>query len=206
MKNKTPYELRYSRRVKRLRLEVVPGEVRVVAPFGLAVSVIDKFVQSKEKWLAGKLSAFEAVNSALLPVEYSNSSTLTVLGRSVVPRNYISQPEDKEAAVIEWLDQQLMTFLDETLKKYMQTGFVPTRVRLGNARTRWGSCNSRGVIMINRRLVHAPPDVVEYVLVHEIVHLRHRNHSSQFWNTLRVLLGDVEPQKKWLRLQGSFLL
>lgn len=60
--------------------------------------------------------------------------------------------------------------------------------------------------MINRRLVHAPLKVVEYVVVHELAHLRHGNHSKKFWGVVESILGDVKEEKQWLRLQGSYLL
>ncbi len=60
--------------------------------------------------------------------------------------------------------------------------------------------------MINRKLVHAAPDVVEYVLVHELAHLKYRNHSPDFWHVVSHYLGDVRLVKKWLRLQGAYLL
>ncbi|MCK5131755.1 MAG: M48 family metallopeptidase [Candidatus Sabulitectum sp.] len=206
MKRTIPYLLRYSNRAKRLRLEVVPGEVRVIAPPGISVSLIDEFVRSRENWLADKLSAFASVAPIRLPVFSEDCPELTVLGEKVFLKECFPSTKNFERTVVKWLDDKLMTFLTETLKKYAQPGLVPSRIRLGNARTRWGSCSSKGVVMINRKLVYAPPDVVEYVLVHELVHLRHRNHSRLFWNTVEHCLGDVKPQKRWLRLQGAYLL
>lgn len=205
MKRTIPYRLRYSNRAKRLRLEVVPGEVRVIAPPGINVSLIDEFVQSREGWLADKLSAFASVTPVSLPVFSEDCSELMVLGEKVFLKDCFPPAKNFERTAVKWLDDKLMTFLTETLKKYAQPGLVPLKVRLGNARTRWGSCSAKGVVMINRRLVHAPPDVVEYVLVHELIHLRHRNHSRLFWNTVEHYLGDVKPQKRWLKLQGAFL-
>ena len=60
--------------------------------------------------------------------------------------------------------------------------------------------------MINRTLVHAPPRVIEYVVVHELVHLRHRNHSKSFWKVVESFIGDLKPSRQWLRLQGAYLV
>ncbi|NOQ23042.1 MAG: DUF45 domain-containing protein [Candidatus Aegiribacteria sp.] len=222
MKRTVPYQLRYSRRVKRLRLEVVPGEVRVTAPPGTGISVIDEFVLSREKWLAGKLAGFASISPPSAPSEYTEGSEISVLGKKIVLRLTESvefelcdgvlygcsfdNSVDLGLSMGKWLDRQLLGFVNEIIKKYSRFGFVPSRVRLGNARTRWGSCSSRGVIMINRRLVHAPPDVVEYVVVHELVHLRYRNHSPLFWNSVEDFSGDVKLPRRWLRLNGAFLL
>jgi predicted metal-dependent hydrolase len=109
--------------------------------------------------------------------------------------------------IAKWLDEQLL----EKVRFFVamvsgETGLVPQRIRLGNARTRWGSCSVGGVVMINRKLVHAPLHVVEYIVAHEVLHLRHRNHGRLFRADLADLVRDVPGAKKWLRLQGAHLL
>lgn len=221
MKRTIPYQLRYSRRAKRLRLEVVPGEVRVTAPPGTDISVIDEFVCNREKWVADKLAGFALISPPGAPDEYEDGSEISVLGRNVilcltgseefvlhddVLCGCLSHGESLTQSVSNWLDGHLLGFVNEKVKKYSRLGLVPSRVRLGNAGTRWGSCSPRGVIMINRKLVHAPPDVVEYVVVHELVHLRHRNHSRLFWDSVESISNDVKSSRRWLRLHGAFLL
>lgn len=223
------YLLRYSSRAKRLRIQVTPGEVRVIAPSGVSMPVIDKFVRSREEWVKEKLFLFASSAHNSPSSSYTNGAEIYFLGETVVLRvvNLLSGTRETElhdevlflypageqdeksylkSEVSRWLDSRLSDFVKETAEMYLPCGYAPARIRLGNAKTRWGSCSLRGVIMINRKLVHAPPAVVEYVLVHELVHLRHRNHSKVFWAAVERLLGDVKPQKKWLRIQGAHLL
>ncbi len=221
MKRKIPYQLRYSRRVKRLRLEVVPGEVRVTVPVGTDISIIDEFVSNRENWIADKLADFALISSPSVPDECTDGSEISVFGERVILRlteveefvlhngvlyGFLSHGESLTRSVSNWLDGHLLGFVNEKVKKYSRLGLVPSRIRLGNAGTRWGSCSPRGVIMINRKLVHAPPDVVEYVVVHELVHLRHRNHSRLFWDSVEKVSNDVKSSRRWLRLHGAFLL
>ena len=200
------YKLRYSRKSKRLRIEVVPGEIRVVAPIGMKVSQINRFLVSKENWLKKKLSAFASLQPIQPLFPYEHCSEIVVLGEKLLLEGCLSCENASGDEIVKWLDGQLISFLQEKQIKYTRQGFNPSKVRLGNAKTRWGSCSPKGVVMINRKLVHAPRDVVEYVLVHELVHLKHRNHSARFWSSVHAILGDVKPQKDWLRLQGAFLL
>ena len=219
------YRLKYSRRAKRLSLQVVPGEVRVTAPAGARLSVIDEFVRSRGRWLTEKLSYFASVAPPSVPFEFTDGSELSVLGRRVVlqlsentskvekliERNgvlyaYLPVGSNPTPAVKKWLDDLLLGQVKGIVDKYSHLELVPSGIRLRTASTRWGSCNPGGVIMINRRLVHAPKSVVEYVVVHEMVHLRHRNHSNKFWKAVESILGDVKPQRQWLRLQGAYLL
>lgn len=219
------YRLRYSRRAKRLRLQVVPGEVWVTAPPGATIAVIDEFIRNRDKWLKDKLACFASVVPPLIPSDYTDGSEVSVFGEKAVlqlsetasgieefiQRNgvlYACLPAGSNltSTVRRWLDKRLLGYVNEIVEEYSRLGLVSSRIRLGKARTRWGSCSPHGVIMINRRLVHAPLRVVEYVVVHELVHLRHRNHSKKFWKAVEDILGDVKPQKQWLRLQGAYLL
>jgi predicted metal-dependent hydrolase len=219
------YRLKYSRRAKRLSLQVVPGEVRVTAPVGARISVIDEFVRSRARWINEKLSYFESVAPPSMPSEFIHGSEVSVLGGKVVlqlsentsevekliERNgilyvYLPGGSNLTLAATKWLDDLLLGHVEGIVERYSHLGLVPSGIRFRTARTRWGSCSPSGVIMINRRLVHAPPGVVEYVVVHELAHLRHRNHSRKFWKVVKSILGDVKPHKQWLRLQGAYLL
>ncbi|MEN8210036.1 MAG: SprT family zinc-dependent metalloprotease [Candidatus Fermentibacteria bacterium] len=225
MKKSIPYRLRYSRRAKRLSIQVVPGEVRVTAPPGVRISVIDEFVRSRADWLTGKLSYFESITPPSIPSEFIDGSELTIFGETKVLRlsrstsetekllqrngslcAYLPVDADPAMAVKKWLDALLLGHVKGIVEKYSHLRLVPSGIRFRTASTRWGSCSPSGVIMINRRLVHAPLSVVEYVVVHELAHLRHRNHSKKFWNFVESVLGDVKPRKQWLRLQGAYLL
>jgi predicted metal-dependent hydrolase len=201
-----PYSLRYSRRVKRLRIEIAPRNVTVVAPFGTGAGVIEAFVLRHANAVTAKQRVFQAVASSMMPAFYEHCTELSVLGKTAVLPQSLVQRRDRELCVVKWLDGKLMSFLEEKREKYKMEGLVPAGIRLGNAGTRWGSCSIKGRIMINRKLVHAPAEVTEYVLVHELVHLVHRNHSPYFWKTVKHHLGEVKTHRKWLNLQGVFLM
>lgn len=193
------YKLRYSGRSKRIRIEVVPGEVRVVAPLGTKTLMIDLFVNSKKAWVKKKLDNFEQVQSSFA----RDKGKILLFGELLSHKDVVSLAENDGINLDAWLDAELLVLLKNLLTKY--PGLTPLRIRLGSARTRWGSCNNKGVVMMNRKLVHAPPSVIEYVLVHELVHLKERNHSQLFWSEVGSILGDYRSQKRWLKEQGAFL-
>lgn len=78
-------------------------------------------------------------------------------------------------------------------------GFQFSRMRLSSARTRWGSCSSRGTISLNWRLVLAPAEVVDYVILHELAHLRVPNHSKDFWRLVESLCPEAKHHRQWLK-------
>lgn len=79
-----------------------------------------------------------------------------------------------------------------------QTGLHPKQVRFKNQNTRWGSCSANKVININWRLIAAPLDILDYVLVHELCHLQYMNHSDDFWNLVEKNFPDYKKSEKWL--------
>jgi hypothetical protein len=84
-------------------------------------------------------------------------------------------------------------------------GFQYSRMRLSSARTRWGSCSSRGTISLNWRLVLAPPEIVDYVILHELAHLRTPNHSKDFWRLVESLCPEYQQHRKWLKANTARL-
>ena len=85
-------------------------------------------------------------------------------------------------------------------------GVAYTRLAIRGQRTRWGSCSARGTLSINWRLVLAPPPVLDYVVVHELCHLREPNHSPRFWALVEARRPDWRTQRDWLRDHGEELL
>ncbi len=80
-----------------------------------------------------------------------------------------------------------------------QLPFTPSRLSIRNQRTKWGSCSSRGTISLNWRLVKCPSSIMDYIIIHELCHLRHFNHSRAFWDTVRQYYPGVRSAKKWIR-------
>ncbi|HAM35788.1 MAG TPA: hypothetical protein DEB40_06380 [Elusimicrobia bacterium] len=84
-------------------------------------------------------------------------------------------------------------------------GVAPRRVFLKNQRTLWGSCSARGNLNFNRALAEAPPEVMDYVVIHELAHLREMNHSSRFWNIVGQWCPEHKQRRRWLRRNGVLL-
>ena len=85
------------------------------------------------------------------------------------------------------------------------TGGNYTSITVRDQRSRWGSCSSRGPLSFNYRLIFAPPAVLDYVVVHELCHLTHMNHSKDFWNMVSSVMPEYKEYRKWLRDHGHEL-
>jgi predicted metal-dependent hydrolase len=86
-----------------------------------------------------------------------------------------------------------------------QHGFVVRRVTVRSQRTRWGSCSRRGTISLNWRLIQTPESVRDYIILHELAHLRQMNHSSRFWQEVERLCPDYRTAERWLKQQRGWL-
>ncbi len=85
------------------------------------------------------------------------------------------------------------------------TGGNYNSITIRDQKSRWGSCSSRGTLSFNYRLIFAPPDVLDYVVVHELCHLTHMNHSKDFWRMVESIMPDYRVHKKWLKEHGGEL-
>lgn len=204
-------------RARRLVLRVKPEEVSVTVPPGAADADVMRFVFGRRRWIEGKLDFFRSLDGPRPCVNPVHGDTVWLFGEpcDLVAVNGDSSPFMRGREIIcgenrlgtrlhHWLDERLL----EEVTRFAEaaSSLCPSRIRLGNAVSRWGSCSRAGVVMLNRRLVHAPSFVVEYVTLHELVHLRHRNHSRGFHKDLKALGADTEGARKWLRTQGLLLL
>jgi len=106
----------------------------------------------------------------------------------------------------QWYKAQALKVLSERVRYYAaKHGFQPGRIRISSARTRWGSCSSKGTLSFTWRLVMAPLEVIDYVVIHELVHLKVKNHSKTFWGSVAALMPDYKKYVAWLKKNGSFL-
>jgi len=209
------WHVRISRRARRLSMRVFPGgRVEVVVPPGVGVPAIERFVSRHREWAERRAREFEllateagqrrpsVIEPALLgqrwTVAYESAHRATVMDRGdgvLTVRTPTDTDRAVGAALVRWLSgvasRELRLRLDETVR---ETGIEYARMHLRRQRTRWGSCSATGTISLNMCLVFQRPAVVRYLMVHELCHRRHLDHSPRFWN----LVDSFEPHRRAL--------
>ena len=100
-----------------------------------------------------------------------------------------------------WAEQ----IFDRTEYFSKQLNLYPNQIRIKSLRSRWGSCSSKKNINLNWKLIHTPLRVIDYVIVHELCHLVHMNHSKEFWNKVKSHIPDYKKDKNWLKEYGNFI-
>ena len=191
------------------------GQVIVRAPLRVAEKVIRTFVESKAGWIERKKA--EAARRAPAEVkQFRDGERFLLLGREIPLRVAADQRAaltltdefilsqkalPKAADVFEkWYKARALEVLSERVGRYAALhGFKPGRIRITSARTRWGSCSSTGTLSFTWRLVMAPLDVVDYVVIHELAHLKVKNHSKTFWDFVAALMPDYKRRVAWLK-------
>ena len=197
------------------------GRVIVRAPLRAAERHIREFVESKAAWiLRKKAEALRHVGVA--PKQFRAGERFLFLGQeyglSVVEKQRLALVFDdrfilagnalpKARTLFEkWYKAQALRILTERVRVYSaKYNFQPARIRISSARTRWGSCSSTGSLSFTWRLVMAPLEVIDYVVVHELVHLRVKNHSRTFWSSVAALMPDYKRRVDLLKKNGAAL-
>ena len=214
-------EVRESPRARRLRLVVRPGRpLRVTVPRGTGSRALQRFLGEHEAWIADRLDEVRerAARSHTLGLAGPGSVVLageripvvrTPTARAVAAiRNGVLEVSgpDPGGAIERWYRREARRLLEEaTSREAARLGLSYARIAVRDQRTRWGSCSTRGTLSFSWRLVLAPPEVLEYVVVHELLHLREHNHSRAFWRLLDVHRPGWRAQADWLRVHGEEL-
>ncbi len=226
------YELRRSAAASERRITVTPGHVEVVALTTDDATAIEAFLQRKRQWLFNAFSDIEAKTAmrAVVP-RFITGSKIPYRGRMVrltvrrhdgphVEIDYrkgfiIDLPDwvghrDHDSIVAAelklWLKQRVRRDISEIASSYRKRfALNPRAIRVADMKTGWGSCGPSGSILINWALVLAPKTVLEYVVAHELAHLRVRTHGPEFWAYLVTMMPDYERSKSWLDIHQASL-
>ena len=216
--NKITYTVVKTKR-KTIRITIdMNGEVKVSAPLRINEKQICEVVQKKADWIVKKVNEVRERKANTVCREFVSREKFPYLGKEytleIVKRDlgkvevlmqedtvvvYISQKLSGEIrkqaikeALVKWYRMSFAEIVNERIKKYtLQLNLAPCKVVIKDQKTRWGSCSKKGNINLNWRLIMAPLHVIDYVVVHELCHLKVMNHSKDFWNLVESILPGL---------------
>lgn len=221
--SKFPYTVKRSKRLlANINLRVKEGQVIISAPFWVSTRVIERFVDSKTNWISQALSKqalrlkknFDTGEKHLLygqeltlVVDKSKSPCRTEIrhdGQSIFLKiNHGFQAEayqkEVERAFLAFYLQELTFYITERVNFY--TNIIKqnyTKIEIKKVSSIWGSCSPQNVLSFNRKLVQAPKEIIDYVIIHEVCHLKERNHSSRFWALVSSFDKEYKQHRRWL--------
>jgi predicted metal-dependent hydrolase len=215
-----------SGRRKTTALKIKDGEVSIHIPKRQSIEIARHFVQQKTPWIQQKLQ-HQGLQSLpekhfiegesllflgkeyqlqLIPVErpttiIKTAQTIQIHGRV----NLLSKPAIRTALII-WYKQQAELYLrSQTAFLTNKTGLMPRSITVKTYKARWGSCRMNGDIQYNWKLMLAPHDIIDYVIIHELCHLQQHNHSALFWQLVHLHSPHFKTARLWLKNNGATL-
>jgi len=206
-----------------IALQVCPDATVIIrAPFRVSDTYINRFVESKRRWIARKQEFVRQHRRSAPTRQFVAGEEFMYLGQTY--KLYIqdaqraplifnngfhlsSKRQDRaRPEFIKWYRQQARTVITDRVNFYSsQAGLQYQQIKISSAQKRWGSCSRGDNLNFSWRLVMAPPAMIDYVVAHEVAHLEHKNHSRNFWNTVMALDPDYKQRRKWLRVNGHLL-
>ncbi len=213
-----PYQLLRSRR-KTLALQIDrEGRLLVRAPLRLSEAKIRAFVREKADWIAAKQQQAQAYHAAHDTWALQDSATLLWFGKPHRLRlEAVPAPLLRDDVLIlpltttsddlaHWMQVQFVPFLQERVQLYAhRMGVTPRAVKLSQARRRWGSCSGTNTLHFAWRLVMCPLSCIDYVVVHELAHIPHKDHSPRFWAHVAAFCPQYAQARDWLKTH-SYLM
>lgn len=207
--------------------------IRLIAPTSITNLQVEEIVRKKAPTILQKLKEVNEITEPPFPKEFVSGEKFAYLGRNyrlkvykekglqkaqlnfvrgrfiaTVPYGIAANEKNQQLLDLfkTWYLEHGKAKVQSRLKLYCaKMGVTPNDVQLKEQRMRWGTCTLEGNIYLNWRIIMSPMSIVDYVLVHELAHLRYMNHSNDYWNFVHSILPDYEQRKEWLRVNGPTL-
>lgn len=210
--------------IRNINLRIRPdGCVYVSAPENAEIAAVERFLSAKTEYIQSAKEKFAAQKVPAYEMQYISGENVTLLGRNLriqIMKDkaeyvtsdgiyvfiHVRRPDyynRKKNLLNAWLNEQCSSvfteIMQQTAKRFAGYGVTMPELRIRNMVSRWGSCQKdKSTIALNRRLIEAPKNCIEYVVMHEFCHLVYPNHSKQFYSLLQVMLPDWRESKDLL--------
>jgi predicted metal-dependent hydrolase len=200
-------------------IKITPKGLVVYSPLLMTKYRIDQLLQTKSKWIQKKLLL--TINDET-PFEIKNSSKFKIFNKEIVIIlkaginnisineercfiNFINLSDDTKLKkfFLVWIKEYALKYFTKRVGDLCKENNLNVRATLiSNAKTRWGTCNTRNEIRLNWRLIQSPHYVIDYVICHELSHLKYMNHSSNFWQQVQLLFPEYKKAEFYLKENG----
>ena len=223
------YTVRRSDRARRVRIQVTAEGVEVVVPRRQSLDAVESFVESKRAWIERTLLRMRAAAGERPRPRLEDGGEVPFLGEPlrlrvrVEPgrrRDHVAREGDElvvavaepgrepiRTALERWYRAQARAEVARRLDAAVaRVGRSYTRLQIRGQRTRWASCSANGAMSFNWRLLLAPPEILDYVVEHEVAHLEIHDHSPRFWALLAERAPHAREHERWLRASGQTLV
>ena len=214
-----------SLKLKSISIKIDKDSIKLNVPFFLSNKKIDELLKKKLNWITKQLH-LQSNTHPLIKKTYLNGEKFKYLGQVyklqiIKGKKYSINIENNLLIVVvkniedtikikrlikKWLHEQSASYFKENTFFYSKKNNLNvTSVKVREYKARWGSCSINGDISFNWRLIMAPPHIIEYVIIHELMHIKEHNHSSRFWDLVKSQYPNIKDAKQWLIYNGRTL-
>ena len=215
-----------TQRIKSADIRVEEGSVSIAVPTSLETQRISQLLMKKKKWIKEKINIHKELQPASLK-KFVSGESFSYLGRNyrlkistgafepvklVYGRLTVTVPGGKQNtdairnALIHWYKEKAEAKLTEKVSRYIDViGVTPKSIGIKSYKSRWGSCSAKGKIDFNWKIIMAPNRIVDYVVAHELCHLKQHDHSPKFWKLVERNIPEYLSCKEWLKVNGRKL-
>ena len=217
--------IRSKKRRKTISLHIKEdGRIILYTPFHTPKWEVERFIKERESWIVEKLSEKEKlireVEKSFIPGEkflflgegypleiqdnYSQGHPLKLsFGKFILDKNHFEKARD---LFIHWYKREAKEKMVGRVHYYSdKLQLFPKGLKITSAQYRWGSCSRDNRLSFSWRIIMAPLNIIDYIIIHELVHIKEKNHSNRFWGYLESILPDYRNHRAWLKKNGSCL-
>jgi len=224
-----PYYIIKTRRIKTSELIVDANTITVRAPLDKDKSEIQRLVLDKASWILKKQREYKDIIPQINKPSFKENSALPYLGNNYPltinlnqSRNNIEIADGKFSVQVKakklpsndikrlyenWIAEKAQDVFEDKVKRYSKKlGVGVKRIDIKNLKNRWGSLTKEGLINLNINLLKAPEDVIDYIILHELCHLKIKEHSHHYWDLVHRFMPNYQDKIEWLKANGDNLL
>lgn len=219
------FEVTYSKR-KTMSIRISPdGDIKIAVPARMSEKAVIDWVSSKSDWIVKKLIEIEKMKCNIVSKKFDQGELFLYLGFEYplhldidyklkkpfvylyTDRLTISTPSNDtvliKTAMESWYRYMAYKYIRSRIEYYQPIiGISPNKIKIKEQKTRWGSCSSKGNLNFNWKVIMAPAGVLDYIIVHEMCHLIHLNHSKDYWKLVSSIMPNYKVLKDWLKKNG----
>jgi len=227
-----PYTLTESKQARRIRLTIDLNGFRVVKPHSAKMSDVDRALEAKGSWIYKHYMEFQTKKAGERKREWESGEKVLYKGKECEIRIFEHEDRrtvinfngtrfeifvnkdlgaDERKVLMEnvfryWYKKEAGVYIKNRLDYFcIITGLTYNIMRIKEQKTRWGSCSKKGNLNFNWKLIMSPEWVIDYIVVHEVCHLRYLNHSREFWDMVVLYMPGYKKARKWLKENGPGL-
>ncbi|WP_368259917.1 M48 family metallopeptidase [Clostridium paraputrificum] len=210
--SKIKYEIIYKKK-KSISISIdVEGNVKVSVPNNTSKDTIERVIKSKSEWISRKIKEINSreeleVNTIMyLGKKYS----IEIIEQPFLKRNFVAFFNDKFVVNVtikenamkvleEYLKRETLRIVEEVMRYKVLFKIIPKEIKVKKLKSRWGSCSYDNMLVFNSKLIMFRNEAIDYVVIHELCHMIHKNHSKDYWALVKNIMPNYEQEHKYLR-------